>query len=1827
MGGPRTPGGYRPTRAPRVRVAARWRAPLIVIVSLALLAAALAVPPGAPGSPSPAAAAGPVSGAIGLGGGISGTVDERTGLFSIAVPVASIGGRGSAGIDLSLLYEQSRAVGGVDRSGFGPGWSLGVPFVNVAAPLTVYPANGGSYLVGGSYPSGLQDYPLRDLVFARSTGTLPARAGVPAPVTYSFTITHDEGRVDHFDGNGNLVARTDRFGNRTDLSWRALGSGRWAPTSLVDAYGLTTTFSYSTPGRVTVTAPTRADGVTARTVLAWDATRRVTTVTDPNGQALRFSYGDVAGSTVQLLSSVQSPAGGKASISYQQIDYSPTDAFPPLTAVNRVVTTDTGNRPVSAATFFSMNPELPAPGNNAQHNYAGYPTFPAGPGATRDPLFTSGSTTYQYSTELRSCVVASATATDCAGATTSTLSTYDSQHRLVNRRIYAGPPVSSGVLVQTQVKEYPAIQAVNVAGNYARPTSTKLTFHARSTPAGVVAAGADRTVATTSAYDDHGRVLSSTNETGATTVTVYDATFGLVASSTTTGSDGTQKQLVNKLSDDHKTIASSTTSSREGPGPTLAARSTTTYGYDDFGQPSSRTLTWADGAKPPGETGGPDSVTTGFTSTLQLDDPDPAPTRTLTTTLADGTKTVSVLDLVTGLPISTTDPLGRKTTFAYDSGGRQTRTTGPDGLATTTAYTAAAGTAPATRRDTTADGRAVTRTFDVLGRAVRVTDNVSGQKFVASPSARQLAAISYSVDGTTTTAVDQQGRTTSSRMDVLGRQVRSLVSESGIAHETAYDDVAHTTTRTVDPAGSAPVSMTRRTSYDDGNRQLSELRSYVDPNAPATQQYSDPLESNAYDGLGRMTSATESDLQLDVNYDGSGGESQTQKVTPRDPAAFPGDAMDLSRTATLAGQQTSSTRSEDDGPSAEGADLSYDAVGRIQTATDPLGRKTAWTYHDDGEVATRTSELGTVITNTYDDDTGQLTSVKADPAQGPTLTRTFTYVGAGTPGAGRVKSVTDESGQKVTLGYDADGHVVQRTYSDQTSTSASYGDTGLLATTTDVTGAVTSFQYDTAGRMQSATQRRGGTVLAAVTYTYDAMSRVQTTTRGNGTTTTNTYTGRNQIASQTTKTAAGALVESHAYTYDTHANVKTRTDTTPTVSACTTSTCPAPTTAGTWTTAYGYDAYDRLMSSATYSGASATGLATTATSYTLDVDGDVVASTTTTRSTIGGRPFVTTSKVANTIDDAGQLTARTTGSAAPVAQVFDDDGRLQRSATGAQMTYDALDRVTTATVGGKTTTYGYWPDGSRRQAITTGPGGTTPTTLTYHYGPDGTLVNDSTDDATTPTTSTATASYLITGGREARTLQAGTTATGTAPATIPAATTTGAGVGYVLRDRHSSVTALIDARGAVTNTYEYADYGAPALPDGRPAPATATPAGGRANPFSYVGAVPTSSMTDALTGHLLLPARSYDPAQGRFTTRDSANVFNRYQGFSANPIGLVDLSGRISQTDIIVDIAVVAVLALAAVVTFGVAAVAIPAVIGVEVGVTLATSAIVGAVAAGVSVAATVTGLAVAATDLADDEQQARTGTGFLSANTRKDLQYLTYAAGALGAIAGVASIGAVVLEGAGAAAQATVGSASWLEEIQDAADFAYDSQIDESYLEDASGSDLQGVNPKRFALVDGEQDDIMIHPGERITSSVELPAEGDDAASTAVLDGPTGGPAEPAPISQTGSRPIPSRSDFLRSVLGSDYMDSSDSAVLGDDRGLSAATRVAENADEGTASSFGADAARSLGTSPPPTAALGNWTAEADNGLSAGTRWDDEIDSFLDRDENITFLRFPFHY
>ena len=808
-----------------------------------------------------------VSGAIGLGGGLSGSVDERTGLFSVSVPVAAVAGPGSAGVTWSLVWDQARAAGGLDRSGFGPGWSLGTSFIDPATPATVYPANGGAYVAGGSYPSGLRDYPLQDLAYTRASGTLPARAGLPA-TGYAFVLSYDDGRTDYFDGHGNLITRTDRFGNCTVLTWQPLGGGRWAPSSIVDGYGQATTSA----------TPRRCGGVGSAAV-----GRRRGSHHDYAGRDATRDVGDRPGrrrGALRLLAGVWVP-GGAADLGHLRVAGANVDHL----SVDRVPARADGGaggrhgrrlghgaRPGAAV--------LHGPG--AEHRAAQLHRLPA---LQRRVL---GQAVRVRGSELLLHHLDDQVR-DPAAAGAGHLPGLADLHR-VDFRLTAPVGRPDGARRTRRgaapTATYPPVRAVNVPGNYARPATTTLTYSATSGVAGIAAATGSRTVTTSRTYDDHGRVTQSTDETGTTTATTYGDKYGLITSVTITGADGSCSQTTHVLSADKKTISSATTA-YAATGQPLTARSTTSYSYDAYGQPAQRTMTWAPGAKPAGGSDGPDTVTTMFATSV-----DPAAcTRTITTTTAAGTpvaaSTTTVLDLVTGRPVRTIDPLGRIISYTYDAAGRQTGRTTPDGLTTRTSYAAATGATPATRTVSTPDGRVVQTTYDALSRIARVTDNVSDQAFTGSPTARTLSAYSYSLDGTTITATDQQGRTITTALDVLGRQVQQ-VGPTGITHATGYDDAPHTTTQTAAGAGSASPDATRTTSYDNGNRPVSVQRQYSDGTA-------DPTQTTGYDGLGQVTSQTSDDLTLHYTYLAAGGTSTpAQTATPQDTLAFPGDPLDLS---------------------------------------------------------------------------------------------------------------------------------------------------------------------------------------------------------------------------------------------------------------------------------------------------------------------------------------------------------------------------------------------------------------------------------------------------------------------------------------------------------------------------------------------------------------------------------------------------------------------------------------------------------------------------------------------------------------------------------------------------------------------------------------------------------------------------------------------------------------------------------------------------------------------------------------------------------------------
>ena len=746
-----------------------------------------------------------------------------------------------------------------------------------------------------------------------------------------------------------------------------------------------------------------------------------------------------------------------------------------------------------------------------------------------------------------------------------------------------------------------------------------------------------------------------------------------------------------------------------------------------------------------------------------------------------------------------------------------------------------------------------------------------------------------------------------------------------------------------------------------------------------------------------------------------------------------------------------------------------------------------------------------------------------------------------------------------------------------------------------------------------------------------------------------------------------------------------------------------PTTAGTWTTAYRYDAYDRLIASATYPGTSTSGTASMSTTYTLNTAGDIIGTTTNSSSTT------------NTIDAAGQLTAQTTDGTA-VHQTFDADGRVTQSLNGSAITYDAFDRMLTATRGGTTATYTYWPDGTRRSTTTTSPaqptdvcdqaiaeagtgqgtygryqliqapavgrsgsqvvvgtagpdrlvggsgddvlcgldgddileggsghdhldggagsdelqggsgndvldggagidrllGGSGNDTLTngednnggsgrnqtappppvdtstqtFHYGTDGTLVNDTTADPTTGTTAT-TASYLLTAGREARTLQPGTTTVGTVPAGAPAPVTTGTGTGYLLRDRHSSVTALVDATTAVTEHLLLRRLRAARLAR-RDTPAGTGPDAGRADqPVPVHRGVPDQlddrplHRSAAVTGPQLRPGpRSLHQPRHRQRLQPATKASPPTRSSTSTPPATSP-----SKTSSI-DIGTALVFAVAAVATGGAAVAALPALVGAEVGAVTA-STVVTTVATAVTAVAAATGAVASAVKAADDIDDAVTGKHFLTNDQRSALGTVQMVAGAVAAVGGLAAV-------------RRVRSRSHRRRRHTGRHRVPRRRDDET--------DAADVASKRNAVVEGEDDNVGPY---RLPRNVEATSDSDleddgvsdgsepqmhTSPSDDVVDGITDG-SEPDAHTSPSDRMGQS---LLQDVVGSDEMTSTDASIFDENQAVTTSIETNEGVHPpGQSPAFGghnqtANLFKWLDMDETETASEGVWQDEA---------------------------------
>ncbi len=176
--------------------------------------------------------------------------------------------------------------------------------------------------------------------------------------------------------------------------------------------------------------------------------------------------------------------------------------------------------------------------------------------------------------------------------------------------------------------------------------------------------------------------------------------------------------------------------------------------------------------------------------------------------------------------------------------------------------------------------------------------------------------------------------------------------------------------------------------------------------------------------------------------------------------------------------------------------LFYDVRGNILTQIDPMGGISRFTYDEFGNRVSETDELGNTSYSKYDD---RLNLIEETDAEGNTVRYTYNQWGKET-------SLTDARGNTFEMAYDFFGNLEKIT-NPLGHEGINTISVGLVTSTQDTLGNVTSYTYDSRGNKLTETDPLGNTV----TYTYDSNgnqlteSRQRTDGGGNVVTETTSY--------------------------------------------------------------------------------------------------------------------------------------------------------------------------------------------------------------------------------------------------------------------------------------------------------------------------------------------------------------------------------------------------------------------------------------------------------------------------------------------------------------------------------------------------------------------------------------------------------------------------------------------------------------------------------------------------------------------------------------------------
>jgi RHS repeat-associated protein len=797
-----------------------------------------------------------------------------------------------------------------------------------------------------------------------------------------------------------------------------------------------------------------------------------------------------------------------------------------------------------------------------------------------------------------------------------------------------------------------------------------------------------------------------------------------------------------------------------------------------------------------------------------------------------------------GLPTSHTGPNNLTTTWTYDTFGRQTLETRPDGTKTGTTSTGYAYCSGVN------GGSAACPTYGAyLAQAeVFASDGVTQIGPISTTTydmlSRAVANDTQGFDGSTirvSTQYDSNGRVQQTSRPYFATAPPCAGSPCWTSY--TYDSLGRVTQATFPDSSHTTYTFSGLTTTAENN--LSQTTTTVKNAQGLNYQVTDPASHTTtyvYDAFGNVLTVTDPAGNVVTNtYDIRGN-----KVSSVDP-----DMGTWTYVHDVLGELTSQTNAK-----SQTTTLTYDVLGRALTRSEP-SLYSSWTFGVSAQLH----------------NVGQLIEAEACTASGCSTVvsdRTITYDGLGRPS----QTVLNTGGSF--YGY-----------------TTTYNSTnGKIASVEYPSEYILDYGYNSVGYLTQLTDASGAPIWTA--NTRDAELHLTSYTAGNGVLTNQSFSVFTGLPSATTAGAAGT-VASLAYTFDTIGNLTARTDndesyterfcydslnrlTNYAIGATCTST-------GTKTVAYdsvgnitsksdtGTYTYPSSGSALPHAVSSITGTVDGLTNpkYSYDGDGNLTctSSGTSCSGTIGRQVTVT----------AFNMAASVTQGSTSLSLTYDDQHQRVQQAT---------------TVSGTTTTTVYLNDpasGAMSQRVTVGSA--LPTFVDY-VTVGGNIVAQRNVSYQSASAWGAVNWNAFSWGPPSGSLW-GSTA-GTNPPRFKWGTDPWSGLvvswAYFTLDHLGSVAVITDQGGNVLQRLAYDPWGKQRNPNGTDASCGAITVSATTRGFTNQEQMPAACLVN-------LNARLYDPSIGKFMAADPVvgdlyvpNAFNRYAYVLNNPLSFTDPSGN-----------------------------------------------------------------------------------------------------------------------------------------------------------------------------------------------------------------------------------------------------------------------------------------------------------------------------------------------